>query len=170
MDDSGPIEIIPPETGEVSSLTYRYPNDVPLLVVDWHLDPSKHIVPEGWDVATRLQNFGALFVGQKGWIHVGRQGYLESFPKEILDQAPERPDEFNPVGNHHQNWLDCIRTRERPACDVEFGCRSTTVSHLGCIAHWTGRALRWNPATEQFIDDEQANRLRWRPMRQPWRV
>ena len=42
--------------------------------------------------------------------------------------------------------------RGLPACDVAIGCRSTTVSHLGCIAHWTGRALKWDPATEQFLD------------------
>jgi hypothetical protein len=74
------------------------------------------------------------------------------------------------VGDHHLDWLQAIRTRRRPAADVEIGCRSTTVSHLGCIAYWTGRALRWDPAQEQFIDDPQANRMRRRAMRQPWQV
>jgi len=169
MDASGPIEIIPPETGEVPSLTYKYPGDV-LLQVTWHLDPAKHLVPEGWDPRTRIQNFGALFVGEGGWIHVGRQGYLKSFPADVVARAAESADPMRPVTNHHQNWLDCIRTRARPACDVETGCRSTTVSHLGCIAHWTGRSLRWDPAGEQFIDDDEANRLRGRAMREPWRV
>jgi predicted dehydrogenase len=170
MDESGPVEIIPPETGDVPSLTYKYADGVLLQVVDWRLDPQKHFVPEGWNPATRLQNFGALYVGDEGWIHVGREGFLDAFPKNILDEKLDGPRPPSSVGNHHQNWLRCIRSRERPACDVAIGCRSTIVSHLGCIAHWTGRALRWNPAAEEFIGDDEANRLRVRAMREPWRV
>jgi predicted dehydrogenase len=170
MDDSGPREIVPPETGEYPSLTYKYPDGVLVQVVDWKLDPQKHFVPAGWDVRTKLQNFGALFVGEEGWIHVGRQGYLKSFPESIVSEGADRPDPWHPVHNHHQNWLDCIRTHQTPACNVEVGGRSTTVSHLGCIAHWTGRTLRWDPMKEEFPGDDEANRLRSRPMREPWRI
>jgi len=169
MDDSGPVEIIPPETGEVPSLTYRYSNGV-LLQVDWKLDKKKHFVPEGWDVNVPIENFGAVFVGENGWVHVGRQGYLRSYPEGIIDRPLGESEESRPVPNHHRNWLQCIRTRERPACDVAIGCRSTIVSHLGCIAHWTGRALKWDPVKEEFIGDEEANRLRSRAMREPWRI
>jgi len=169
MDESGPVRIVPPETGEYPSLTYTYADGV-LLQVDWKLNPQRHFVPEGWDVQTPIQIFGALFVGEEGWIHVGRQGYLKSYPEEIVEQsaAGSNPDE--PVHNHHQDWLECIKTRQRPACDVAAGCRSTIVSHLGCIAHWTGRSLTWDPAKEEFPGDDEANRLRGRPMREPWRI
>jgi predicted dehydrogenase len=170
MDESGPVEIIPPETGDVPSLTYKYPGDVMLQVVPWHLDPAKHFVPEGWDIRTKLQNFGALYIGEEGWIHVGRGGYLKSFPADIVEQPSGPPEVWHPVNNHHQDWLTAIKARREPACDVEIGCRSTTVSHLGCIAHWTGRALKWDPAKEEFIGDEEANRLRRRAMREPWRI
>jgi predicted dehydrogenase len=169
MDDSGPVEIVPPETNQCPVLTYKYASGV-LLQVDWKLDRQKHVVPAGWDENTRIQNFGAVFVGEDGWIHVGRRGYLESHPKEILEESPARTDPWHPVNNHHQDWLRCIKTRQRPACDVAVGCQSTIVSHLGCIAHWTGRALKWDPATEQFLDDDEANRLRWRAMRGPWKT
>ena len=169
MDDSGPVEVIPPETGQYPSLTYKYANGV-LLQVDWKLDKGKHFVPEGWDVNTRIQNFGALFVGEDGWIHVGRQGFLQSYPKEIVAGTPGTTDPFHPVNSHHRDWMECIKTRQLPACDVEIGCRSTSVAHLGCIAHWTGRSLKWNPRAEQFIGDEDANRLRSRTMRDPWRL
>jgi predicted dehydrogenase len=168
MDDSGPVEVIPPETGEYPVLTYKYTNDVLLQVVDWRLDPNKNLVPEGWDLGTRIQNFGALFVGEGGWIHVGRNGYLKCFPEEILEQFPD--DHRHAVNNHHQDWLSCIKTRERPACDVAIGCRSTIVSHLGCIAHWTGRSLKWDPTDEVFPGDDEANRWIGRPKRPPWRL
>ena len=168
MDESGPVEIIPPDTGEYPDLTYKYASGTLLQTVPWRLDPKKHVVPKGWDVATPIQNFGAVYVGEKGWIHVGRNGYLRSYPAEILTTPSA---EFNPnraVTNHHQNWFDCIRSRGLPACDVAIAARSTMVAHLGCIAHWTGRRLRWDPAREVFLGDEEANRWLGRAMRPPW--
>lgn len=170
MDQSGPVEIIPPETGRYPSLTYKYADGVLLQVVNWRLEEGKHFVPKGWDLKTQLQNFGALFVGEEGWIHVGRGGYLTGFPAEVLERPGPGVEPRRPVGNHHQNWLQSIRSRQPPSCDVAVGCRSTIVSHLGCIAHWTGRALKWDPVKEEFIGDEEANRLRRRAMRPPWRV
>ncbi len=168
-DASGPVEIIPPETGQVPSLTCKYADGV-VAQVTWKLDAEKHFVPEGWDIHTRIQNFGALFVGEKGWIHVGRQGFLHSYPREIVQSQRDESDGWHPVGNHHQDWLASIRSRKDPSCNVETGCRSTTVSHLGCIAHWTRRALKWDPAAERFHGDDEANRLLSRAMREPWKT
>jgi len=170
MDHSGPVEIVPPETGQVPALTYKYANGTLLQVVDWRLDGKKHQVPKGWDEKTRIQAFGAVFVGDRGWIHVGRSGYLTSYPEEIVREARAVREPDRPVNNHHQNWFDSIRTRQEPACHVEKGCRSTMVSHLGCIAHWTGRALKWDPVKEVFPGDEEANRWLSRAMRPPWRL
>ena len=169
MDSSGPVEVIPPETGGVPSLTYRYASGV-TLQVEWRLDPTRHFVPAGWDVRTTIQNFGALYIGEDGWIHVGRDGYLRAYPESLVDWRPYGPSDERPVPYHHRNWLRCIRTRALPAADVEIGCRSTTVSHRGCIAHWTRRSLRWDPIREEFIGDEEANRLRSRAKREPWRI
>jgi len=170
MDDSGPVEITPPGAGRVPVLTYRYAGGVLLQVVPWRLDRRQVFVPKGWDESTRLCNFGALFVGAEGWIHVGRDGYLKCFPARILERTRVLRSAGHPVNDHHQNWLDCIRTRRRPVCDVSIGCQSTIVSHLGCIAHWTGRSLKWDPAREVFGGDDEANRWRGRPMRAPWRL
>ncbi len=169
MDESGPVEVVPPETGEVPCLTYRYASGA-LLQVEWKLDRAKHFVPAGWDVNTPIQNFGALYVGEEGWIHVGREGYLRSYPENIVAQGQDGPEKGRPILNHHQNWLECIRSRQRTACDVAVGHRSTTVSHLGSIAHWTGRALRWDPVKEEFLGDDEANRLRSRAYREPWGI
>jgi len=171
MDESGPIEISPPEAGRHPVLTYRYANGAVLKVVPWLLDRQRDDVPKGWDTGTRLANFGALFVGENGWVQVGRGGLLRAFPADVLQRAPLPPRKpGHPVNNHHQNWLNCIRTRRRPACDVAVGCQSTIVSHLGCIAHWTGRTLTWDPAKEVFPGDDEANRWRIRATRAPWRL
>ncbi len=60
---------------------------------------------------------------------------------------------------HIQNWLDCIRTRQKPAADVEIGHRSISIAHLLNITRRLGRRLRWDPSQEQFIGDDEANRL-----------
>jgi predicted dehydrogenase len=167
MDRGGPVEVVPPETGRVPCLTYKYPGGVTLRVT-WKLDHPEYPVPAGWDRNTTIRNFGALFVGERGWVHVGREGFLECFPKEILVDAPRWPEHRQAVRGHQRGWLDAIRTRGPTLCDAEAGCRSTIVSHLGCIAHWTGRALRWDPPSERFLDDDEAQRMTWRPMRPPW--
>ncbi|HUT32044.1 MAG TPA: Gfo/Idh/MocA family oxidoreductase [Planctomycetota bacterium] len=170
MDASGPVEVTPPETGKVPLLTYRYASGVLCQVVNGRLPRPRDFELKGWDEATAVQNFGAVFVGDGGWIHVGREGYLRSQPEEIVRQHLPPPDGAHPVGNHHQDWFQCIRARRRTACDVAVGARSTTVSHLGCIAHWLARPLRWDPVREEFVGDSEANRWRSRPMRQPWQI
>ena len=168
MDASGPIEIVPPETGQVPCLTYKYANDV-LLQVTGRLDPGRHVVPKGWDPATRIEHFGVLFMGEDGWIHVGRQGYFRCYPDDLARDESDLSDASR-IADHHQDWLACIRTRREPVCSIAAGCSSTIVSHLGCIAHWTRQALRWDPDGEQFLENDAANRLRGRAMRAPWEV
>ncbi|HEU5116032.1 MAG TPA: gfo/Idh/MocA family oxidoreductase, partial [Isosphaeraceae bacterium] len=69
---------------------------------------------------------------------------------------------------HHQNWLDCIKSREKPICDVEIGHRSATVCHLGNIAVRIGRKLTWNPEKEEIVGDSEAADMLRRPYRKPW--
>jgi len=66
--------------------------------------------------------------------------------------------------------VECIRTRRRPICDVAIGCRSVTVCHLGNLAYWLKRPLKWDPVQEQFVGDSQANRWLDRPKRAPWAI
>ena len=77
-----------------------------------------------------------------------------------------RPKKFNE--NHLRNWLSCIKSREKPVADVETGHRSATVCHLGNIARWTGRKLRWDPVQERFPDDPKANDYLDRERRKPY--
>ena len=73
-------------------------------------------------------------------------------------------------GNHHNNWLECIRTRQKPICEAEIGCRSVSICHLGNLAYWLKRPLRWDPDKEVFLGDDEANRWLDRPKRAPWRL
>jgi hypothetical protein len=105
---------------------------------------------------------GGTFIGEKGTIHISR-GHFSCDPPDLLkgsDAAKGR--------GHTADWIACIKSRGRCAADAEIGHRSATVCHLGNIARWTGRKLRWDPVQEKFLGDEEANRYLDRPRRKPW--
>ena len=151
-DDSGPVEINPSDKSRSGNLTYRYANGVMVVKDD------------------TIKYKSITFFGTKGHVEVSRE-FIETKPNSLLLHRFGPNDiKLYQSDNHYANWLDCVRTRQKPICDVEIGCRSATVCHLGIIAHQLNRTLKWNPAKEQFIGDEQANRLINRTFRSPWRL
>ena len=74
------------------------------------------------------------------------------------------------ANNHHANFFECIRTRNRPSCDEEIGHRGASTGHLAFIAYKLGRSLKWDPVKEIFPGDEEATRMVDRPKREPWRL
>ena len=97
------------------------------------------------------------------------RGHLSASPPELLKTKLSPNDvRLNRSIGHQADWLRCIRTRRRPVADVEIGCRSVTVCHLGNIACWLGRPIRWDPVKEEIIGDEEAARWLDRPKRAPW--
>ena len=88
--------------------------------------------------------------------------------KEVTAQAGKGAVKLTVSTNHHDNFLQAIRTRARPVSDVEFGHRTTTVCNLGNIAMQLERPLKWDPVKEAFVDDPVANRMRDRSLRAPW--
>ena len=153
MDESGPVEIIPPDGKDYPVLTYKYANGT-IMTRD----------KIGKDVP------GVLFTGTEGRIEVSRD-HLATWPDTLLRQRIG-PNEIHlyESTNPPDNFLECIRTRNRPASDAEVGCRSITVCHLGNIAYWLGRPLRWDPKEEKFLNNPEAERMKSRSMRAPWRV
>ncbi len=150
MDDSGPVEIIPPDDPNAKKgVRFIYANGVEMI----HGDSG-----------------GVLFIGTEGKILVNR-GKFEATPKELGETPlPTNAVRLYNSYNHAKDFLDCVRSRKRPICDVEIGCRSVTVCHLGNLAYWNHRRLKWDPAAERFIGDEQANQWLDRPKRGPWKV
>jgi predicted dehydrogenase len=163
MDESGPVEVEGhgefPTTGLFSTatkvdFTCRYASGVTLRC------------------HTRYDGVGdgnVQFFGERGWVDVSRSANTASDPA-MLKEIPARGGAIKiPLStNHHDNFLSCIRSRQRPISDVEFGHRTTTVCNLGNIAMQLGRKLRWDAAREEFLDDPVANRMRHRSMRAPW--
>ena len=118
-------------------------------------------------IATNPEH-GTRFEGSDGWVHVWRGG-METEPKSLMHETlgPNDVHLYESPG-HEQDWINCIRTRKKPICDVEIGHRSVTCAHLGNIAMRLGRKLQWDPIREEFVNDPEANRWLSRPYRAPW--
>ena len=96
------------------------------------------------------------------------EGKIESTPAEILKTPLESGDVHLYVSkNHHKNWLDCIKSRALPICDVAIGHRSATVCHLGNIAIRTGRKITWDPKAQTIVGDTEAAEMLSPPLPSP---
>jgi predicted dehydrogenase len=171
MEASGPVEVLHPSGGEFPTLTFRYANGTLLHHVD-HWDQAKdlyHAVP----ASARLAGlFGGLFVGERGWVtSMATGGRIEGEPENLFNEMNLATREVNiGTNNHHANWLECLRARARPGSDEEIGHRSASLGHLATISYTLERSLKWDPVAEEFKGDDQANRMRSRAMREPWRL
>jgi hypothetical protein len=113
---------------------------------------------------------GVTFEGDRGTIHVDRKK-LETKPAELLKEKLGKDAVWrNASPNHHANWLECIRSRKLPLCDVEVGHRSATVCHLANIALRCGRKITWDAAKEEIVGDREAAKMLARPYRAPWKL
>ncbi len=100
---------------------------------------------------------GATFIGDKGEITIIRGSY-ECNPKGLdRDPLPPGAIRLTESDSHMQNFYDCVRSRKDPIMTIESGHRVATLCHLGNIARWTGRSLRWDPEQEVFPGDDEAN-------------
>jgi predicted dehydrogenase len=162
MDHSGPVSVegtaefhpqMLHEVTEKCRITYIYANGVRMILGQGQPDINE----------------GTTFIGTKGRVAVGR-GKLTTEPAELaiatLDAA--QLTQLYHSEDHAKNFLDCMRSRELPICDVEIGHRSATVCHLGNIAARLGRQVQWDPDAETSPSDAEAQNMIDRPYRAPW--
>jgi len=110
---------------------------------------------------------GMAFYGTNGALYADRIGY-EIYPEPNRPLERKQMNTTDATKLHAANFIDCVRSRNQPAADVETGHRSTTVAHLGNIAFKIGKKLAWNAETEEFQDDGGASKLLARQARKPW--
>ena len=145
------------ENFENIEVIYEYPG----CTVTW--EQRHHDVYEGHD-------YGIKFQGTEGELLVDRNSFdvlpaSLGVPKYVGE--PERSWAHPP---HHNNFFDCVRSRKRPAAEIEQGHRSTTPLLLAGIALKARRKLNWDAETETFRHDEAANRYLTRAYRPPWHL
>ncbi len=107
----------------------------------------------------------AAFYGEKGTLVVDRGGWKvydqkDSFTSGSSEQA----------ATHHRNFIDCIKSRERPTADIEIGHLTTVLCHLGNIAYRLGREVQFDPDKMSFPGDSEADSLLGRDYRKKWKL
>lgn len=114
-----------------------------------------------------LGNYTQL-VGTEGWVAVYYGGML--CEPDSLRTTVIGPDEVHlPVSRgQERDFIECVRSRKTPVSNIDDAVHSDLISHVCDIAVRCGRKLLWDPATEQFLGDDEANRMRHRAMRPPW--
>jgi hypothetical protein len=155
---TGPVEIWPVTPGPSGKVSMRYADGIQ---VDYELDRG----PLG----------GGIFTGSDAKIEINRNKFTTNPPDFVRDPPdPAEAQSWEGAGwiarPHIQNWLDCIKSRELPNADVEIGHRSISICHLANIARQVGRKLRWDPDSEQFPGDNEANAYVDRPRRRGWEL
>jgi predicted dehydrogenase len=130
---------------------------------------------------------GIRFEGTEGWIFVSRgneqvtssdpqsklkdaQALAASDPKIITSAIGPKETHLYVSTDHHGNWLDCMRSRKPPITNAEIAHRSCSACLLHHIAMKLPRHLRWDPAAERFLGDDEADRLLVRAQRAPYAI
>lgn len=158
-DDTMPIEYEPSE----KNIICHYANGVK-LVIDFLEEPFGDRSPH---YITRLGTCPVRFVGDEGWVETGDSGEIVVEPESLAKELPDRQKRVRglDVSAHSRNFFDCIRSRGTTAANPDVMRRSHIASHAAAIAWILGRKLKFDPAKEEFLGDDDANRLRSRAAR-----
>jgi predicted dehydrogenase len=152
------------ETPDVQEVIYQFPN----ALVTW----------EGREV-NRLRDEYLVFHGTKGSLSIMRNGFtiLPEIPKArsknttpAMEGMEMKAAPVDMTFTHVRNFLDCIKSRQRPNADVEEGHLTATMCHLGNIATRLNRSMKWDAEREVFLGDREANQMLSRPYRKPWKL
>jgi len=151
MDHSGPIEVIPANSGEADSLTFKYENGVIM----------------------KKESFGMggmsiMFEGTEGWVAAGRW-WMKTCDELIDVELEEKTGFVYHSENHYKDWIDCMRSRKQPICHPEIGHRTATICNMANIAEELGEALVWDPNKEKF-NTRTANKLKSYTYRGNWNI
>jgi predicted dehydrogenase len=148
------------ETPDIQKVSYQFPK----VVVNWTASEVGQGKPVTLDI-----------YGTKGTLTLLRSGFSVlpeteggKDKKPLMEALQAKGGDLD--GAHARNFLDCVKSRQRPTADVEEGHRSAVMCHLGNISTRLGRSIKWDAAKEQAIGDHEANQMLERPYRAPWRL
>ena len=152
-DATVPVEYNPPKDGRIVA---KYANGTELILRE-----------TGW---LPLGSCPVRFEGEDGWVEAGDSGKLVlSSPALLAGRQVEEIGGY-PATFHVRNFLDCVKTRSQPRTNADAACNAHIACHAANIALSLGRKIEYDPQKHEFINDEQANRLRSEALREPWHL
>ena len=113
---------------------------------------------------------GTIYIGDPGYQIIPERGGQFQDGKDRMEAVREGTPDGNLTDQHTRNFLDCVKSRQRPTADVEIGHRSTTFSHLANISLQTRLRIEWDADAERITNSEEANELLHYEYRKPWKL
>ena len=148
-----PVEYNAPQDGQ---LVARYENGCELIFRE-----------TGW---IPLGSCPVRFEGETGWVEAGDSGKLVLSSPELLAGREVQEIGGYPATFHVRDFLNCVKTRSKPKGNADAACNAHIACHAANVALHLGRTVKYDNTKNEFINDEQANRLRSEALREPWRV
>src|SRR5262249_46772901 len=117
------------------------------------------------------RGYGIVFHGTDATLYISRE-FFEVVPERgKVGYESAKVENKNRQGDAHaRNFLDCVKSRQKPISDIEIGHRSTSVCLLGNVAYRSGRRITWNAKTEKIEGDPVASKYLSREYRKPWKL
>jgi hypothetical protein len=117
-----------------------------------------------WTYKTETPYF--IIEGDEGWVKAGF-GIFDAEPASLKTLDLSKLDQQFRLKSEKQDFIDCVRSRQETLEPAVVGHRVTSLGLLGHISIKLGEPLVWDPDTERFADNEDANALLDTPIREP---
>jgi hypothetical protein len=150
-DQTAPVEYEP----KGNELHARYGNGVRLVMRN-----------DGW---LPLGSCPVRFEGDTGWVETADDGEVVASTPALLAGKGAKVSGY-PANFHVRDFLDCVKSRAQTRANADAACQAHITCHAANIALFLGRKVLYDPRKNEFIGDEEANRLRSEALREPWRI
>lgn len=152
MDHTGPVSLEPSGTAEQPEMILTYANGIKMIQKDF-----------GRGRAVR-------FIGTEGSLDVSRK-FIESDINGLVRNELVDPEvNLYRSENHYADFLQAVKNRTKPICDVEIGHRTSTICNIVNITYAVNKPLKWDPVKEKFSGSGKANKMRSRKLRGDWEL
>lgn len=152
-DDTVPVEY----EADGGTVYARYANGIKLVMR-----------PDGW---MGLGTCPVRYEGEGGWLETGDSGKIALSPDSLRSELkPSKNLDGLSPRQHVRDFFDCVKTRSQPICNSSVIRRSHIACHAAALSWILKRKLEFDPVKEEFVGDDEANRLRHRAMRDSWNV
>ena len=157
LDETAPVSFEPRRPDGVTpyGVDCRYANGLQLVLRD-----------TGWE---GLGACAVRYEGDEGWVQTGDAGIVET--SDSLRQYRRTFDDAREATTRHvRDFLDCVKSRREPRAHALAACQAHVACHAAYIAYQLDEKLDFDPDTDSFPSSDEANRMRSRAMREPWRL
>ena len=163
-DNGGPIEIVANKVKRREStiydaverfdIRYVYPDNVELRMFS----------------TEKASEWGTKFIGSEGSIYVENHKLITDPPELMRKKLGPNDKRLYVSQHHHRNFIDCVLSRKETASSIESAHRAASACHLGAIAAKLNRSLKFDPKSERFVDDNEADALIMRKYHGDWKL